>query len=152
MKGNDDLSSKDRHPLSERKRRKSQEKRRNYRRNNNDKSEDRVDTIIEVVIFHVKPQKEEEFKESMKMWLSHIKEQPGFVTYTYLKSVGVPGVIIQILEFQYKFIAQDVLKKYKEKIGDEKFHSFFHMLHKKPVIEYYEKMDFINEKSPGEES
>jgi len=104
-----------------------------------------LDTIVEVVIFHVKPHKQEEFKEAMKIWVQHIREQPGFVKYSYLKSVGVPGVIIQILEFQYKFIAQDVLEKYREKIGDEKFNSFFNMLHKKPVIEYYEKMDFLGE-------
>lgn len=104
-----------------------------------------MDTIVEVVIFHVKPHLQDEFREAMKIWVGHIMEQPGFIKYTYLKSVGVPGVIIQILEFQYKFIAQDVLKKYRERIGNEQFQRFFNLLHKKPVIEYYEKMDFLGE-------
>jgi len=104
-----------------------------------------VDTIIEIVIFHIKPHKQVEFREAMKQWVSHIKEQPGFVAYSYLRSVSDPCVLIQILEFQYKFVAQEGLKKYREKIGEEKFQSFYHLLHKEPVIEYYEKVDFLNE-------
>ncbi|MDQ7826455.1 MAG: hypothetical protein RDV48_26875 [Candidatus Eremiobacteraeota bacterium] len=104
-----------------------------------------MQTIVEIVIFLVKPYRLDEFREAMKLWVSHIKEQPGFVSYSYLRSLNNPSILFQILEFQYKFVAQDVLEKYREKIGDEKFQRFFHLLQKKPTIEYYEKIDFLNE-------
>jgi hypothetical protein len=113
--------------------------------------EARVQTIVEIVIFRVKPHQQDEFWEAMRQWVSHIKEQPGFVSYNYMKSLSDPGVLVQILEFQYKFIAQDILRKYQEKIGDEKFYRFFHLLHEKPEIEYYEKIDILEEPlKPGE--
>jgi quinol monooxygenase YgiN len=113
--------------------------------------EDIVETIIEVVIFYVKPDRQEEFWEAMKPWVSHVKESAGFVSYNYFRSMSEPGMIIQILEFQYKFSAQHILKKYQEKVGDERFHSFFHLLQRKPVIDYYEKIDFLGgeSKEPG---
>ena len=101
-----------------------------------------MESVVEVVIFDVKKNRQEDWKKSMKQWVEFIEKQPGFISHKYIQSMDNPRNYVQILEFQDKPKAQKILEDYKLKVGEHDFEVFFSLLNKKPIIEYYNKVEF----------
>ncbi|MDQ7823931.1 MAG: hypothetical protein RDV48_14115 [Candidatus Eremiobacteraeota bacterium] len=98
--------------------------------------------VVEVVIYDVNTRRKEDFDQMMNQWVQYLSQQPGFISSSYLQSLEKPRIHVQILEFEDKQMALQILDNYRMHVGEERFSEFFKILNRRPAIEYYKKIEF----------
>lgn len=94
--------------------------------------------IVEVVIFDIKIGREKDFEEASIQFAEFIKNEKGYLRRWYFREKLIGRRYVHCTEYSNREMAENIIDKYKNKVGVEKFNNFFGMLRRMPVIEWHE--------------